>query len=278
MCVYIEIDTVVPEKPEFEFLRKNNFRIRTVTLRGQISQGLALPLSVLPTGDYKIGDDVTNILEITHYTKPIPVGMGDVMRQAGLPFNIPQTDERMLQSIPDILTELMGLVVYISTKLDGTSATYAIKDKDYHVCSRGNSWFEDDKSLYWNVSKMYNIQDKLLSMGKNLAIQGEICGPGIQKNRLDLKHHDLFVFDVFDIDKYEYFGYDQLCEFCQHLGFIMVPVECVLVFDYNLPELIYMAKGNYKSGKKKEGIVIRAINNNVIGRLSFKVLNNDYDE
>jgi hypothetical protein len=63
----------------------------------------------------------------------------------------------------------------------------------------------------------------------------------------------------------------------------MVPVECVLVFDYNLPELIYMAKGNYKSGKKKEGIVIRAINNNVIkssqfGRLSFKVLNNDYDE
>lgn len=47
-CVYVEIDSVLPEKPEFEFLRSKNFRIKTMKMAGVISQGICFPLSILP--------------------------------------------------------------------------------------------------------------------------------------------------------------------------------------------------------------------------------------
>ena len=65
--VYIEIDSKVPEREEFEFLRDRKFRVRTIRLRGQYSQGLVVPLSILPAGEYNEGDDVTKILGITYY-------------------------------------------------------------------------------------------------------------------------------------------------------------------------------------------------------------------
>lgn len=65
--VYIEIDSKVPERPEFEFLRDRKFRVRTIRLRGQYSQGLIVPLSILGKGDYEVGQDVTKKLGITYY-------------------------------------------------------------------------------------------------------------------------------------------------------------------------------------------------------------------
>ena len=67
LCVYIQIDTVVPELPEYEFLRERKFRVRTIKLRKQISQGLIIPL---PVGSWKEGDDVTELLGIKKYEKP----------------------------------------------------------------------------------------------------------------------------------------------------------------------------------------------------------------
>ena len=66
--IYIEVDSVVPERPEFEFLRDRKFRVRTIKLRGQVSQGLVLPLSILKDGwRYDLGEDVTDILGIIKY-------------------------------------------------------------------------------------------------------------------------------------------------------------------------------------------------------------------
>ena len=65
--VFAEIDSVFPEKPEFEFLRSKKFRIKTMKMAGVISQGIVFPLSILPEGEYNIGDDVTEILGITQY-------------------------------------------------------------------------------------------------------------------------------------------------------------------------------------------------------------------
>lgn len=276
-CVYIEIDTIVPPKPEFEFLRKHNFRIKTIKLRGQISQGIALPMKVLPDGYYPIGLDVSALLQVEKYEKPIPFGMGGVIRRAGLPFNIPITDEARIQSIPEILNEVRGHSVYITTKCDGSSGTYAIKDSDYHVCSRNNSWFRDEKNIFWKISDKYDIRRKLASIERNLAIQGEVCGPGIQKNRLGLKEFDLFVFNIFDIDKYKYLNYSEMLYLTTDMELKMVPLEKVVNFTYSIDELLIMAQGNYKgTNNRKEGIVVRTtdeVNGKII---SFKVLNNDY--
>ena len=48
--VYVEVDSIVPERPEFEFLRDRKFCVRTIKLRKQVSQGLVLPMSILPDG------------------------------------------------------------------------------------------------------------------------------------------------------------------------------------------------------------------------------------
>ncbi|MBQ9247308.1 MAG: hypothetical protein IJ171_01830, partial [Ruminococcus sp.] len=65
--VYIEIDSKVPDRPEFEFLRDRKFRVKTIKLRGQYSQGLIVPLSILGSGNYNVGDNVTDKLGITYY-------------------------------------------------------------------------------------------------------------------------------------------------------------------------------------------------------------------
>jgi len=235
-----------------------------------------MPLDILPAGDYLEGSDVSDILKIKHYEKPIPFGMGGLIRQAGLPFNIPKTDEVMIQSNPNLLEKIKGLACYITTKIDGTSGTFANKNNEYHVCSRGNSWIEDDKNLYWKISKKYQIQEKLQNLSGNFAIQGEVAGPGIQKNPLDLKDHELFVFNIFDIDNYQYLKYDNIRNICTELNLNMVPIEYETIFQYTMEQLIEMAKGLYLSGKQKEGIVIRSIYESKI--ISFKVLNNNYKE
>jgi hypothetical protein len=67
--VYIECDSLCPETPYFEFLRETKFKIKIRRFKGQISMGLVMPLSILPKGIYKIGDDVTELLQIRNYVK-----------------------------------------------------------------------------------------------------------------------------------------------------------------------------------------------------------------
>ena len=66
-CVYCEIDSVLPETPTFDFLRSKNFRIKTMKMSGVISQGICFPLSILPQGDYKVDQDVTDIIGVKQY-------------------------------------------------------------------------------------------------------------------------------------------------------------------------------------------------------------------
>src|SRR6185312_7137005 len=67
LCCYIQIDTVVPETEQFDFLRERKYRVRTIKLRKQISQGLIVPL---PKGKFKEGDDITDLVGVKKYEKP----------------------------------------------------------------------------------------------------------------------------------------------------------------------------------------------------------------
>lgn len=64
--IYIEVDSVLPPKPEFSFMKDRKYKVKTIKLKKQISQGLILPMSYLK-GSFKVGDDVTKILGITKY-------------------------------------------------------------------------------------------------------------------------------------------------------------------------------------------------------------------
>jgi len=289
-CVYCGIDTILPEKPEFEFLRKVHFRIKTIRLRKQLSQGIIFPLTILPTATYSEGQDVTTEVGITHYEKPVPVQLAALDRGDFPSSYVLKTDEIMVQNILPVLEELKGKEVYITVKCDGTSATFVNTGRnsevDIHVCSRNLSLKETEGNIYWQMFHKYKL-DEVLKIG-HYAIQAELCGPGIQKNRLGLKEHQIFVFNVYDVDKGQYLNYSEMIKYCVAWNLPTVPIHSIYKFDFTLDQLLEMAKGTYESGQKREGIVIRPVEEmysqfiddhyGMRGRLSFKVLNNDYLE
>jgi ATP-dependent RNA circularization protein (DNA/RNA ligase family) len=120
----------------------------------------------------------------------------------------------------------------------------------------------------------YGLREKLARLGKNMVFTGEICGPGIQKNKLRMKVFEWYVFDVNDRDSGAYLPYGEACALCADLGLPLVPLEeRGERFDYTLEQLLEKAKGKYPSGLDKEGIVVRDIM--APKDVSFKVLNND---
>lgn len=277
LCCYCSIDTILPDKPQFEFLRSKSFRIKTIRLKKQLSQGIIFPLSILPDGDYIEGQDCSEIIGIIHYEKPVPISLAGQVK-GNFPTCVSKTDEERVQNCPNILQEISGKEVYITTKIDGTSASFINIEGDIHVCSRNLSLKETEGNIYWKIFRKYNLEEVLKRSG-SIAVQGEIAGVGIQKNPLALTDHELFVFNVYDITKGKYYNYAELIAFCQINGLQTVPVESVEVFKCNsIDDLLQRAEGTYKSGKLKEGIVIRSTTetySDVLGgRMSFKVLNN----
>jgi len=283
-CVYIAIDTVVPDEPRFEFLRKVHFRIRTIRLRKQLSQGIVFPIGILQPGNYEVGQDVTAIIGVKHYEKPIPPNMAGEVK-GNFPSHTPKTDEIMVQSIPPILDEIRGKECYITVKQDGCSATFSHFNGEIDVCSRNLSWKESESNVFWKMFRKYNMENVLREVG-NYSVQAEICGPGIQENKLGLKEIEMFVFSVYDIQKGKYLDYQDYRSFCEKHHLPVVPLISVCTFDFTMDKLIEMARGKYENGQPREGIVVRPVvecyspsvdnhSSSLRGRMSFKVLNND---
>lgn len=289
-CVFFEIDSILPDGPEWaEFMRPRKFRVRTLKMRGVLSQGLALPLSILPdqTG-LEIGTEVTEQLGVTKYEPPLHDGGAKFGKARGnFPHFVPKTDEIRLQSCPALLEEIRNAgPFYISVKIDGTSGTFCYDGDEFCACSRNWKKTEDDTNVYWQAARKYRLAE-VLDSHRNLAIQGEVAGPGIQANKLRLLEPDLFVFNVYDIEKGRLLDYHDFVGFCRDGGLRTVPIEKVLLaedlaaFDWSLEAWLRRAEGKYDgTDSPREGIVIRPIVSTyspaLRGRLSFKIINNDF--
>lgn len=282
--VYFEVDSFLPEEPRYEFLRATSFRdnedngkgfrIRTIRMRGQLSQGLLLPFAQFSElSGYNEGDDVTEILRVKKWYIPETSTPGGLII-GDRPHGIPASDEIRIQSALELLEQLHDKPYYITTKMDGTSGIVYYIDGNIGCCSRNKEIKDDKNALYWMPVYKYGLKDKLAALGKNLVITGEICGPGIQKNKLRISAVEWYVFDVKDWDAGKYLTYDQVCTICAKLGLSVVPLEeRGDHFSYTLETLLEKAKGKYTSGLEKEGIVVRDVITPKI--VSFKVLNND---
>ena len=292
-CIYMEVDSFLPVCERFEFLRASSFkeneimgagfRLKTMKFRGQISQGLVQPLEILPEGKYEIGDDVTELLGIRKWEIEERVS-NDGTVIAEFPSEISKTDELRVQSYPELIEEFKSVKgYYISTKMDGCSVTMYKSGGHFGVCGRNYEYADDDKCDMWKYAHEHRVEERLKENNlDDIAIQGEFCGPGIQKNRLNLKTPEWYVFTVTDIKTNTRLSMYKTEEICKLLGLNMVPVEEVEEeFKYkNVDELLERAKGKYASGRNKEGIVIRPVetvySNTIAGPLSMKVINNDY--
>ncbi|MCL2381616.1 MAG: RNA ligase (ATP) [Treponema sp.] len=282
--VYFEVDSFLPVEDRYEFLRNSSyrdnddngkgFRIRTAKMRGQLSQGLLLPVARFPELEgFSEGDDVTEKLGVKKWYIPETSTPGGAII-GERPHGIPASDEIRIQSALDLLDKLKGKPYYITTKMDGTSGIVYFIDGKTGCCSRNMEIGDEEGALYWMPVYKYGLKEKLAAYGKNIVLTGEICGPGIQKNKLRLPSIEWYVFDVKDWDTGAYMPFDKSLEICAELGLGFAPLEeRGDSFGYTLEELLEKAKGKYPSGLDKEGIVVRDVM--LPKAVSFKVLNND---
>lgn len=283
---YFEIDAVPPDAEPFRFLWKHEdprpakYRIRTMRLRGALSQGLLLPLAAVGIADGVEGEDLTERLGVGKYEPPQTFGNG--VCRGPFPAFVPKTDEMRVQSVPDVLDELRGKPYVATLKLDGTSATYVIdpRDDSFHACSRNQSVAEG-ANVYWEIARRHAIE-ATLRRTPHLALQGEIVGPGIQKNPLGLRQVAFYAFSLYDRERDAFLSDAELRAFCESAELPVVPiVEQGDAFDETLESLLAKAEGKYPdTDREREGIVIRprteTFSPTLGGRLSFKAISNRF--
>lgn len=289
MVIYCEIDSFLPIREEFEFLRKSSykkmgdqegFRLKTIKLRGQVSQGLILPIHVLPLLEMvHEGQDVTEMLGVVKYEPPIPAELAGKVK--GLfPSFIRKTDEERIQNLASEY-ELYktknkeGMKFYVTEKLDGSSATYYLKDGEFGVCSRNLELLETEGNTFWKVARELNLEELFTTLENNICLQGELIGEGIQGNPYKIKGQTVRFFNAFNIDTQEYLG---LTEFITLVNGMKLETVPVLDTNFTLPETIEEMlkvaddKSILNPSFDREGIVIRSADRTI----SFKAISNKF--
>ena len=264
-AVYIEIDSMIPtNREEFNFLKPNKdglHRLRTMKLRGQVSQGLLIP----PPPDKSVWNDLDAYYGITKYEVPEELSMqGEIY--GVFPFFIPKTDLERVQNLADF----EGMFE-VSAKMDGTSLTCYRHEGHFGVCGRNWEKKESDSCVYWTTVKKLNLHNRL---PEGFAIQGEVVGPKIQSNRGGYKVPTLLVFDVYDITKGDYLETEEMLRFLFNLGIseeYIVPQLGTLPFSLQtIKEHLIFSDSISSSIPGCEGLACKS------SHLRFKVISNEY--
>lgn len=279
--VFIVIDTILPDAPWSEFLKKGDSKIRlkTIKLRGQYSQGLTLPISVLEehAQSWQVGADVGGLLGIKKYEKEIPACLAGEVK-GNFPLHIaPKTDEDNGLSNPDIVAYVLRKPCAATLKLDGSSCTIIVENGAIeHVCSRNMSLKESDRNGFWIAAKKLN-----LGGFKNLIIQGELMGPGVQGNQLGLAEPTLFVYQV-KLDSNQWSDYDEMLVIAKEIGAHCVGLIHWDMVGVDIPLLQKLADSvTLPNGQPAEGIVVRQQVPESTGNgrpLGFKIINRNYKD
>jgi len=290
-CIYFEIDSFLPIIPPFEFLlsgsskkrmivegkQVDGIRLKTIKLRGQLSQGLVMPIRDLvtyssePLLPLETGTDITDFLGVLKYDIPIPAELAGKAK-GFFPSFIPKTDEERIQNMSEVLSGY-----YVSEKLDGTSTTFFKKDMVFGVCSRNLELSESDV-LPWRMAKKYDLANKLPD---GWAIQCELIGEGIQGNPLKQVGQDIYCFNAYNITGGFYLNYKDFIGMCEAIGVKTVPiVDENYSLSKTVDEILSYADGKSLLNPEvlREGVVIRPKIEQKIGgsRLSFKAVSNAY--
>jgi RNA ligase (TIGR02306 family) len=315
LAVYFEIDSFIPtelapfltsenKKPR-EYNGIKGERLRTVRLRKQISQGLLLPLTVIydavkkslddlnikletiPIIYYEEDMDVSDLLNIHKYEPPMSTQLAG-MAKGNFPSFIPKTDEERVQNLSRSLYKWASSDDYeveISEKIDGSSMTVYAKDstdeqgaylQKFGVCSRNLELKETEGNSFWAMANSLDLRNKLAKLGRNIAIQGELFGTGINGNHYRSTEHRFWVFSIYDINKGEYLNSNDRIELCKELELEHVPVLGYMnLRDQTIDGLLAMAEGKSVVNPivEREGVVLKCVSN---PQIHFKCISNKF--
>jgi RNA ligase (TIGR02306 family) len=289
--VYCEIDSFLPIREEFEFLRKSSykkmddqegFRLKTIRLRGQLSQGLILPISVVPIAQFATGHnlpeglDVTEMLGIVKYEPPIPAELSGKVK-GGFPSFLRKTDEERIQNLVKEYEEYKLTSqhqFYMTEKLDGSSATFYMNNGVFGVCSRNLELLETEGNTFWKVARELDLENKLKDKG-NICLQGELIGEGIQGNPYKIKGQTVHFFNGFDIDTQTRMNINDFLILLDELELLSVPIlDVAFLLPDTVEGMLKLAEDKSRLNKltEREGVVVRSLDNTI----SFKAISNKF--
>lgn len=324
--VYFEIDSVLPDQKKYEFLKKMTntrggmgYRIKTMKMRKQLSQGLMLPLSSFAEelkSSVSVGDDVTEALGVWLY-EPIlrngPMSNTECLSigKKVFPDFLRKTDQERIQNKMHYFETYKDHIWEATKKLDGSSMTVWNYSKAQHmpkgvmnrkwktkilrvwdnflnlfktpvtfgVCSRNVNLRNKEGNAFWDMAN--SIDFKGILAGQNMALQGELIGPSIQKNHEKVERNEFYLFDIFDIDRQEYLlPSERLTWLLLHDPFQSIKVvpfiKNIKVFtDYtNVEEIQELVTGpSINPGTISEGMVFKSTTDR---GLSFKCISNKF--
>lgn len=279
LATYYEIDSWIPQavapflcKDKREFNGVPGARLRTIKLRGQISQGLLLPAPEAAND----GDDLTDVLGIQKYEAPVSAQLAGVAR-GNFPSFIPKTDQERIQNLRQDLEGWAetGFEWEVTEKLDGSSMTAYLMGGEFGVCSRNLDLIESEGNSFWRSARANDLESILRAAGRNVALQGELIGPSIQGNAYQLADHEFRLFDVYDIDAGRYMTADERAEFVAGTRIQHAPVlPRQNLAGASITSLLAFAEGKsaLHPGAEREGVVFKCVN----VELSFKVISNKF--
>lgn len=318
--IFIPIDTVLTPFEWNSFLHNKKdpaqpIRVKTVRLRGKVSQGLVFPLSIinlsttLDSPMFGVGDDVAELIGVTKYEKPLSSQLAGKVKGNFPSHIVKKTDEDNLMSQIKLLDELKesGQGAVATLKWDGSSLTVIREESDkylptrikFSVCSRNLELIETEGNTFWSVVRKYDLENGLsrlcFEQGHSdadgteggIAIQGELVGPAVNGNQPALTQHEFRLFNAKWLDSGTECGYSHLQSIASYLG---VPLaESVKIWSaeevqaLTLQELQDLANlVTYPSGTIGEGIVVRPLtpvfSKRLQKSLSFKIINQNYND
>ena len=304
--IYISVDSWVPNTIA-PFLSKgkkprtyNNVlgeKLKTIKLKGQLSQGLLLHPSIIQTAnpfsegevaELKVGNDVTQLLGIQKWEEFIPACLSG-QAEGSFPSCIPKTNQERVQNYRREVFDTNKDTKYeVTLKMHGTSATYFRLNEKYGICSR--NWMlknntENENNLYVKFFNDNKLKEFLDLFDEDVAIQGELVGPGIQDNFENTSDVMLFIFDVYLIKQQRY---ALPIERHSMLDKILadetkfIKIQKIQVMEYNkrlnelglntLDDVLQYAEGAGMNIPMREGLVFKAMNKD----FSFKAVSNGF--
>lgn len=297
LAVYLEIDSWVPtelapflskgkEPREYEGVKGE--RLRTVKLRGQLSQGLLLPITVLTDNGPDVGFgfscevrieegfDVSEALGVIKWERPMNAQLAGMAR-GNFPALVPKTDQERIQNLTRSFAEYQLDSWSITEKLDGSSCTFYLDDEGvFHVCSRNLDLKEDEANSFWKVARKFQIEDIMRrNFMLGMAIQGEMIGEGIQGNQYKTQL-DFYVYDMYNTATGQYILPMQLKAACERLGLKHVPilVDSTEIKEQTIQSILDFAEGkSLLNGSNREGVVFKS---NTLHDRSFKSISNSW--
>ena len=295
---YFEIDSILPADDErFAFLEQRKFRIKSMKLRGALSQGLLMPMSILTDDEREqlsqewelsaTDNDLTAFFRVQKYEPPLPIA-GE--QKGTFPTHlVPKTDQERIQNIPEVLAGRLYSEFEVTEKLDGTSCTIFsyVEDVDPHgdvptemrikvgACSRNWEMKLDDQNVYAQMVEEHDLVNKLRKLERSVAIQGEIIGGRIQGNKYKRGQQEFYVFDVYDITARRYLNADERRQLVTALDLRHVPVISYTELNGEMTLDGVLAEAEGKSqlfDTQREGLVFKERN----GTLTFKAISNKF--